>query len=186
MTATEQVIIIPWKFPFNLNSFRGRRFSSETQNQRGTLSDAAGGDDEDSDSDDEDEPITPLCCDILPLLGGILIGTNTKYVYKLWINPANKSLGFEYRKRFPNKGVSAMVLHSSAKVIATGGWDGGIRIMGIPGMTPLHYIPFHEQGIVSLEFFNPGGPGQEYNILCGAGNSEVSIWNPGEKLVQHV
>jgi WD40 repeat protein len=158
--GTEQVVFIRWNNEVNLNCYRKKKTVDE-------------------------EMVSPLCCEVFSKVDAAYIGTTNRYMYRMKIDLATKTVSLESRKRFVNKGVNCMNLHSNGNVLATGGWDGGIRLLTVPDLNLIVYIPFHAKPINSLKFFNPmegydNDVSKIFMIICASEDGQVSVWNPPE------
>jgi WD40 repeat protein len=100
----------------------------------------------------EDDLVTPLCGVFEKEKNLIVIGTNTKMLYIL--KSGHRQLKFEGKKRLINTGINCMELHSSAKLMVTGGWDGVIRLFGLPTLNQIIAINYHKTAITSLYFLD--------------------------------
>lgn len=77
----------------------------------------------------------------------------------------------------PTTGASSVAVRQDSKIVASGGWDGTIRVFSWKTMKPLVYLNFHKATINCLKFYD--GKSQKHSKLLAAGSKDkrITLWS---------
>ncbi|XP_067120577.1 guanine nucleotide-binding protein subunit beta-like protein 1 isoform X1 [Centruroides vittatus] len=77
----------------------------------------------------------------------------------------------------PTTGASSVAVRQDGKIVASGGWDGIIRLFSWKTLKPLAYLNFHKSAINCLKFY--AGKSENYAKLLAAGSKDkrITLWS---------
>ncbi|GMH43192.1 hypothetical protein BSKO_11114 [Bryopsis sp. KO-2023] len=118
------------------------------------------------------EPI--LAFDCAPDGKRAIVGGANKSLVSTSLNLQEGSIKIRKNMTVVNEGVGSMSIRSSdGKILATGGWDGKIRIWKWSACTPLAVLKYHRKEVASLDFDTKG----ESLLAAGSRDGTVSLWS---------
>lgn len=82
-----------------------------------------------------------------------------------------------YSMPLRNSGVSTVKIRHDGRILASGGWDGRIRIFGCKKGKPLAALNFHTDVVQSMCFASDKAQEHYSNLLiCGSKDQRISLW----------
>lgn len=86
------------------------------------------------------------------------------------------TLAMDKEIELKNPGLASVKIRSDCKILATGGWDGRLRIYNWKKLTPLAYLNYHTDTVNAVDFSDDL---PEYGQLLAAGGKDtrISLWS---------
>jgi len=82
------------------------------------------------------------------------------------------------RHNIANRGINSLCLRDDEKLMASGGWDGRIRLFSWPKFTPLAILSAHRDGVATVRFSGPLPVLDGGQLLAAASKDQrISLWS---------
>jgi len=75
-----------------------------------------------------------------------------------------------------NPGIASVKIRKDCKILATGGWDGRLRIFNWKKFSPLAYLNYHTDTINAVDF-SDDLPGCGQLLSAGGKDARISLWS---------
>ncbi|XP_067034225.1 guanine nucleotide-binding protein subunit beta-like protein 1 isoform X2 [Acropora muricata] len=97
---------------------------------------------------------------------------------KLYVSSStsNSTLEIDKEVELKNPGTASVNIRRDRKVLATGGWDGRIRIYNWKKLTPLAYLSYHTDTVNAVNF-SDDLPGYGQILAAGGKDTRISLWS---------
>eukprot|EP00731_Ephydatia_muelleri_P022930 Em0015g513a len=122
------------------------------------------------------EPVMCLDVDVTTRSG--VCGSPLKTLEVFSVTQDQFQLQKQYSVELRNPGVSSVKVRRDSKIMASGGWDGRVRVFGFKKGKPLALLNYHS-ATVNAVAFTPGcgTPAEHSNLLaCGSKDERISLW----------
>lgn len=92
--------------------------------------------------------------------------------------PSGGGLVVQKRHAIANKGINTLAMREDEKLVASGGWDGRIRLFSWPKFNPLAILSVHRDGVAAVRFSGrlPALDGG-WMLAAASKDNRISLWS---------
>lgn len=119
------------------------------------------------------EPIMCLDYDDTHFQKGIC-GSVTK---ELCVFQNLRELSEKKRVSVVNNGFCSVNVRSDGRIVASGGWDGRVRVFGWKSLKPLVVLDFHKESVQTVQFSRHNVYREGMLLAAGSKDRTVSLWS---------